>query len=442
VLENLPAATRVGQLSATDPDGNDTLVFSFAPNGNPDGLFRLDGNQLLTTAALDFEAGATRSVTLQVTDSAGNRYTKAFTITVTDLAEGAAVQAGVINGPGFAITQGVGGNPPGSAPSGRPLATGSLGAVQTSPISLPGESDPRSRIENTAYWNGLKTLTLDADYWTPSLGSHLLVANFVDVRWDLSTAPPLDFDLLVVGAKRGGVELGGGDDRLSWLFHSDGAARSNTATVSGGGGNDTLTFSSVGSSGIDDLLLADNARAGNGSQWNPSYDGRFSTAIAAGGAGADRIESLGNVRLQADGGEGSDVLIGALRDDRLIGGLGEDTLIGGGDGGGFRFTGRGSARRVVVSGGDLIDLRAPGGGGDGAADTVIYGLEGGGVDRIVGFEAGLDRLQVLGGLGQAQVTEYQNGTFVSFAGKGGQGVLLEGVRGLSVGGAGDIQLLA
>jgi hypothetical protein len=40
------------------------------------------------------------------------------------------------------------------------------------------------------------------------------------------------------------------------------------------------------------------------------------------------------------------------------------------------------------------------------------------------------------------VTEYQNGTFVSFAGKGGQGVLLEGVRGLSVGGAGDIQLLA
>ncbi|WP_159820444.1 esterase-like activity of phytase family protein [Cyanobium sp. Copco_Reservoir_LC18] len=226
VLENLPAATRVGQLSATDPDGNDTFVFSFAPNGNPDGLFRLDGNQLLTTAALDFEAGATRSVTLQVTDSAGNRYTKAFTITVTDLAEGAAVQAGVINGPGFAITQGVGGNPPGSAPSGRPLATGSLGAVQTSPISLPGESDPRSRIENTAYWNGLKTLTLDADYWTPSLGRHLLVANFVDVRWDLSTAPPLDFDLLVVGAKRGGVELGGGDDRLSWLFHSDGAARS------------------------------------------------------------------------------------------------------------------------------------------------------------------------------------------------------------------------
>ncbi|KAF0652013.1 cadherin domain/calx-beta domain-containing protein, partial [Cyanobium sp. Copco_Reservoir_LC18] len=102
VLENLPAATRVGQLSATDPDGNDTFVFSFAPNGNPDGLFRLDGNQLLTTAALDFEAGATRSVTLQVTDSAGNRYTKAFTITVTDLAEGAAVQAGVINGPGFA----------------------------------------------------------------------------------------------------------------------------------------------------------------------------------------------------------------------------------------------------------------------------------------------------------------------------------------------------
>ena len=442
VLENLPADTLVGQLSATDPDGNDTFVFSFAPNGNPDGLFRLDGDRLLTTAALDFEAGATRSLTLRVTGGDGISYERPFTITVGDLAEGAAVQPGVINGPGFAITQGVGGNPPGSAPSGRPLATGSLGAVQTSPITLPGESDPRARIENTDRWNGLKTLSLGADYWNPSLGSNLLVANFVDVRWDLSTAPPLDFDLQVVGAKRGAIDFGGGDDTLSWLFHSDGAARSNTATVSGGEGNDTLTFSSVGSSGIDDLLLADNARAGNGSQWNPSYDGRFSTAIASGGDGDDRIETQGSVRLQADGGEGRDTLIGALRNDTLIGGLGEDTLIGGGDAGGFRFTGRGSARRVVVSGGDLIDLRAPGGGGDGAADTVIYGLEGGGVDRVVGFEAGLDRLQVLGGLGLAQVTEYQNGTFLSFAGKAGQGVLLEGVRGLSVGGAGDIQLLA
>jgi 2',3'-cyclic-nucleotide 2'-phosphodiesterase (5'-nucleotidase family) len=442
VLETLPADTLVGLLSATDPDAGDTFSFSFAPNGNPDGLFRLDGDRLLTTAPLDFEAAATRSVTLRVTDSAGNRYDKAFTITVNDLAEGGAVQPSVINGPGFAVTQSVGGNPPGSVPSGRPLSTGSLGAVQTSPITLPGESEPRSRIENSGVWNGLKTLTLGADYWTPSLGTNLLVANFVDVRWDLSTAPPLDFDLLVVGAKRGAIEFGGGDDTLSWLFHSDGAARSNTTTVSGGGGNDTLTFSSVGRSGIDDLLLADNARSGNGSQWDASYDGGFSTAIATGGAGADRIEGQGSVRLQADGGEGSDVLIGALRNDSLSGGLGEDTLIGGGDGGSYRYAGRGSARRVVLSGGDLIDLNAPGGGGDGAADTVIYDLAGGGVDRIRGFEAGLDRLQVLGGLATAQVAEVANGTFVSFTGRPQQGVLLEGVRGLSVGGAGDIQLLA
>ncbi|WP_416233175.1 choice-of-anchor I domain-containing protein [Cyanobium gracile] len=444
VLENLPADTLVGELSAIDPDGSDTFSFSFAPNGNPGDLFRLDGDRLLTTAPLDFEAAATLGLTLRVTDGDGTRYDRPFTITVTDLAEGAAVQAAEINAPGFSITNGVGGNPQGSVPSGRPLATGSLGSVQTAPITLPGESEPRARIENTSYWNSLKNLTLGADYWNPSLGSDLLVANFVDVRWDLSTAPSLDFDLQVVGAKRGAIDFGGGDDTLTWLFHSDGAARSNTATVSGGEGNDVLRFAAVGSSDLDDVLLADNGRpAGNGSQWNATYDGRFSTAFANGGEGDDRIETEGNVRLQADGGEGDDILIGARRNDRLIGGLGEDTLIGGGDDGSFRYTGRGSGRRVVVSGGDLIDLQAPGGGGDGAADTVIYDLADGGVDRVRGFEAGLDRLQVIGGLGTAQVTEFGNGTFVSFSGRPLQGVLLEGVRGLSVGGAGDdIQLLA
>ncbi len=443
VLENLPADTLIGLLSATDPDGVDTFSFSFAPNGNPGGLFRLDGDQLLTTAALDFEAAATRSIILRVTDSDGNSYDRPFTITVNDLAEGAAVQPAVINGPGFSITQVAGGNPPGSTPAGRPLATASLGAVQTSPITLPGESEPRARIENTNYWNGLKNLTLGADYWNPSLGSHLLVANFVDVRWDLSTAPPLDFDLQVVGAKRGAIELGAGNDTLTWLFHSDGPSRTNTTTVSGGDGNDVIRFAAVGGSSVDDLLLADNAPANNGSKWNSTYDGRFSTAVASGGEGDDRIETQGSVRLQANGGEGRDTLIGSLRNDTLIGGLGEDLLIGGGDGGSFRFAGRGSARRVVVSGGDLIDLRAPGGGGDGATDTVLYDVLDGGVDRIVGFEAGRDRLQVIGGVGTAQVAEYGNSTFLSFSGRPGQGVLLEGVRGLSLGGASDdIQLLA
>ncbi|MCP9837357.1 esterase-like activity of phytase family protein [Cyanobium sp. N.Huapi 1H5] len=443
VLENLPADTLVGLLSATDPNPGRTFSFSFAPNGNPGGLFRLDGNRLLTTASLDFEAAATRSLTLRATDSAGNSFDKPFVITVNDLAEGAAVQPAVINAPGFSITQGVGGRPPGSTPAGRPLATGALGAVQTSPITLPGESVPRARIENTGDWDGLKNLTLGADYWSPSLGSNLLVANFVDVRWDLSSAPPLDMDLLVVGAKRGAVDFAGGDDTLSWLFHSNDSSFSNTATVSGGSGDDVLRFGAVGDSAIDDGLLADNPGADNGSLWNSSYDGRLSTAIASGGQGDDRIESQGQVRLQADGGEGNDVLIGALTNDILIGGFGEDSLTGGGDTGSFRFTGQRSARRVVVSGGDLIDLRAPGGGGDGAADTVIYGLADGGVDRVLGFEAGRDRLQVLGGMGTAQVAEYRNGTFVSFTGRPLQGVLLEGVRGLSVGGAGDdIQLLA
>ncbi len=444
VLENLPAGTQIGLLSATDPDAGDTLSFSFAANGNPGGLFALDGNRLITAAPLDFETAPFHDLTVRVTDSAGNSYDETFRITVGDLAEGSAVQPAVINAPGFAISQQLGGRPPGSQPGGPALSTGVLGAVATTPITLPGESVPRARIENTGTWNDLKNLTLGADYWRPSLGTDLLVANFVDVRWDLSAAPPLDFDLQVVGAKRGGVDFGAGDDTLTWLFHSDGPSRVNTATVRAGAGNDTLTFSSVGSSALDEALLADNpGGSGNGPLWDPAYDGRFSTAIAFGGTGEDRIEAQGSVRLQADGGEGHDTLIGTLRNDTLIGGLGEDTLTGGGDGGSFRFSGNRAARRVVLSGGDLIDLRAPGGGGDGAADTVIYDVQGGGVDRVVGFEAGRDKISLLGGAGVTQLTEYRNGTFLSFSGRPLQGILIEGVTGLSLGGpAADIQLLA
>jgi Ca2+-binding RTX toxin-like protein len=370
VLEALPAGTLVGLLSATDADAGETFAFSFAPGapagGNAGGLFRIDGNRLLTDAALDHEAAATRGITLRVTDSAGNTHDEAFTIAVGNVAEGGPgdpVAPVTINGPGFSISNGNTGTPATATPGGPALGTGTLsGAVDTAPITLAGDVT-RARIENEESWNGLKNLVLGPAFWSPALGTDVLVANFVDVRWDLSTAPALDFDLLIVGAKRGAVTLAGGDDVLTWAFHSNEGVWANTATVAGGAGNDTLAFTATGLSAVDDALLADNAEPANGPLWNPGYDGRFSTALADGGAGDDVITAAARVRLVADGGVGDDALEGGARNDVLRGGDGNDVLTGGLGGDRFVFDATDGADAIIDfsrAQGDRVVLEGPG----------------------------------------------------------------------------------
>lgn len=84
IAENAANAT-VGTLSAMDPEG-DNVTFSLTDNAG--GAFMLNGNALQTTSGLDFEAGATRSVTVQARDTSGLTSNQTFTVNVTDVAEG------------------------------------------------------------------------------------------------------------------------------------------------------------------------------------------------------------------------------------------------------------------------------------------------------------------------------------------------------------------
>ncbi|MBI5568940.1 MAG: tandem-95 repeat protein [Desulfomonile tiedjei] len=85
VAENLPADTVVGTLGATDPDAGDT--FTYALISNPDGAFKIVGNELQTAKPLDHEATPTIDVTVRVTDSGTPGLTRdeVFTITVDDV---------------------------------------------------------------------------------------------------------------------------------------------------------------------------------------------------------------------------------------------------------------------------------------------------------------------------------------------------------------------
>jgi hypothetical protein len=89
VLENSPIQTTIGSIIPVDPDDDDTFTFQLVedPEGgsNDNHLFAIEGNSLVTTESLDYEATPTLTIHIQVTDSYMESVTKSFTIQVTNL---------------------------------------------------------------------------------------------------------------------------------------------------------------------------------------------------------------------------------------------------------------------------------------------------------------------------------------------------------------------
>jgi len=85
VLEGAPIGTVVGTLSAVDPDGPSGLTFSLLDNGG--GSFGISGSSLVVAGPIDFEAGATKQVVVQVKDPSGATYSEAFTVAVGNVNE-------------------------------------------------------------------------------------------------------------------------------------------------------------------------------------------------------------------------------------------------------------------------------------------------------------------------------------------------------------------
>lgn len=97
VAENLAAGTQVGVLSAVDPSVVDTHTYTLvAGEGSTDNAsFTIDVDTLHTAAIFNFEAKASYSIRVRAVDGGGLAVEKPFTITVTDVAEAASVQATV-----------------------------------------------------------------------------------------------------------------------------------------------------------------------------------------------------------------------------------------------------------------------------------------------------------------------------------------------------------
>ena len=93
ILENAPAGTVIGTLSATDPDAGDVLTFAFA-GGADDAKFRINAaNQLVSDAVFDYEQKNSYIVRVRVTDKRGLTLEKDLTVSVVDVNEAPTIDA-------------------------------------------------------------------------------------------------------------------------------------------------------------------------------------------------------------------------------------------------------------------------------------------------------------------------------------------------------------
>lgn len=83
VTENAVAGTVVGTLSAIDPENNGALSYQLLDSAG--GNFAIQGNQLITTRPLNYEAATEHQITVRVTDVRGGTQDRTFTIQVGDV---------------------------------------------------------------------------------------------------------------------------------------------------------------------------------------------------------------------------------------------------------------------------------------------------------------------------------------------------------------------
>ena len=80
VKENAAAGTVIGRLKVEDADVDDKFKFGLAKDNRGD--FSLDGSNLLTKRPFDYEEEKTFSISVQVTDSGGEKIVEDITVTV------------------------------------------------------------------------------------------------------------------------------------------------------------------------------------------------------------------------------------------------------------------------------------------------------------------------------------------------------------------------
>ena len=76
----------------------------------------------------------------------------------------------------------------------------------------------------TGAWNDTPAVQMAPASWKANFATKLAFDNFVQTNIDLHAAGTTALDVMLVSAKGGAVTLGDGNDHVTWVAHSDGAA--------------------------------------------------------------------------------------------------------------------------------------------------------------------------------------------------------------------------
>jgi Ca2+-binding RTX toxin-like protein len=323
VYENESAGTLIGVLTGIDPDVSE--INTFAILNDPDGLFRIEGYNLLTAQPLDFETLQSFQLEVQLTDSDFHTIVRTIAITIGDRND--------------------------SAPEITSASEVSTPANQREVLALTA-SDLDTTGEPISF--NIKPGIGDADAFTVE-GSTL---SFINPPASASSGAVCTLTLIAsdgvnmseqlvtvtVRDAGGSTTLMGteSDDRFAYsapyaYSRVDGRGGSDTFTIAGAslalfarGSDVAVDFENSGSvdltlANIENLTLSGGSVVLRGSLAETALSSGVLTITGTGSADTLDASSAG-VRVTIDGGEGNDVIKGGSRADVLIGGAGADKL--------------------------------------------------------------------------------------------------------------------
>ncbi|MDO9712745.1 hypothetical protein [Paracraurococcus lichenis] len=190
------------------------------------------------------------------------------------------------------------------------------------------DSDPVAHtvLDVVGPWNSVKNAVATGDD-----AASLTFSGFVHVDAIVGRTSDARSDVELLGAKRGNVVTGAGDDLVNIQFvqNDDDWATpwSREFRVASGEGNDTVHLSplDVDAAAATDPTFGSAVAA----SLTRGYAGWSSSAWVDLGGGADVFSVGGEIRTTVAGGDGDDWIAGGQRSDVLAGGPGADTLSGG-----------------------------------------------------------------------------------------------------------------
>ena len=353
IAENAAQGTVVATVSGVDEDANETFTYTLVDDA--DGRFAIDDATgeiaVADPLGLDFEAQPTHTLSVRVTDSAGNSHVDAVTVTLSDVAGERVLGDGrdnvILGDVGNDFLQGGDGADTLSGGAGTDWLYGQNGDDRVS-----GGDGNDYIIDQSG-----------SDHLQGGAGNdYILDLDYNDDGRDTLEGGEGN-DLLLSGGGSDVVDGGEGTDTLYYSTSTEGVrvtlgeAGETTVGVGGTADGDQIT-------NVENVLASrfDDSVTGN-SESNTIY-GYAGDDVIDGGAGNDTL--YGDYGYASSYYSGDDTIIGGAGDDIIDGGAGNDLFIYAvGDG---NDTIRGGAGENWV---DTIELRV---GADGAA-LGDYGTE-------------------------------------------------------------------